>query len=56
MIFNLLVISFNFLNAQNIKGYWLGSLNVQGSKLHLIFHITEANNMDSPDQGAKVFQ
>jgi len=47
---------FNF--AQNVTGDWFGTLGVQGSKLRIVFHITENEGkfnatMDSPDQGAK---
>ena len=35
-------------------GTWSGKLDVQGSKLSLVFHLDEENpTMDSPDQGAK---
>lgn len=45
------------LYAQKISGDWYGTLNIQGSKLHLVFHITKtgetyASTMDSPDQNA----
>lgn len=44
--------------AQNITGQWTGTLNVQGTKLRLIFNIVETDNklsstIDSPDQAAK---
>ena len=36
------------------SGTWSGKLDVQGSKLSLVFHLDEeAPSMDSPDQGAK---
>ena len=39
-------------HAQN--GTWSGKLDVQGTKLSLVFHLDEdAPAMDSPDQGAK---
>ena len=35
-------------------GTWSGKLDVQGTKLSLVFHLDEDNpTMDSPDQGAK---
>lgn len=35
-------------------GTWSGKLDVQGTKLSLVFHLDEENpTMDSPDQGAK---
>ena len=41
-----------FSHAQT--GTWSGKLDVQGSKLSLVFHLDEGNpTMDSPDQGAK---
>ena len=39
-------------NAQT--GTWSGKLDVQGTKLSLVFHLDEENpTADSPDQGAK---
>ena len=41
-----------FSHAQT--GTWSGKLDVQGSKLSLVFHLDEENpTVDSPDQGAK---
>jgi len=59
------LLSFLFLSlssilfAQDISGSWTGIINVQGSKLPLIFHFTKVDQgytatMDSPNQGAKV--
>lgn len=44
-------------SAEDITGSWKGTLNVQGTKLHLVFNIEKNDNgysgtMDSPDQGA----
>jgi len=44
--------------SQDITGKWNGLLNVQGSKINLIFTISKTDTgysatMDSPDQGAK---
>lgn len=44
--------------AQSITGDWYGSLNVQSTKLPIVFHITKGGDgytttMDSPAQGAK---
>jgi hypothetical protein len=39
-------------NAQT--GTWSGKLDVQGTKLSLVFHLEDENpTMDSPDQGVK---
>ena len=43
--------------AQTIVGDWQGTLEVQGTSLRIIFHITESDGaltatLDSPDQGA----
>ena len=39
-------------NAQT--GTWSGKLDVQGTKLSLVFHLDDDNpTMDSPDQGVK---
>ncbi|AXT18460.1 hypothetical protein D7030_07595 [Flavobacteriaceae bacterium AU392] len=45
------------INAQDIKGSWKGTLNVQGTELPILFHISEkegvyTTTMDSPSQGA----
>jgi pimeloyl-ACP methyl ester carboxylesterase len=44
--------------AQNIPGDWYGAIHIQGTTLHLVFHITKsggayATTFDSPDQGAR---
>ena len=58
---NLLIFLFAIIitsaNAQTIEGDWKGALEVQGSKLSILFHITKdgdkwTSTMDSPDQGA----
>ena len=46
------------VNAQDIAGPWGGTLNIQGVKLRLVFHVSRSGDswtttMDSPDQGAK---
>lgn len=46
------------LLAQEPIGTWYGTLNIQGTSLPLVFHITKtgseyATTMDSPQQGAK---
>ncbi len=48
----------NTITAQPIIGTWNGLLQVQGTNLRVVFHITStptglATTMDSPDQGAK---
>ncbi|NAS29385.1 alpha/beta fold hydrolase [Flavobacteriaceae bacterium R38] len=45
------------LSAQTVEGDWKGTLEVQGTKLTINFHISKTDNgytstMDSPDQGA----
>lgn len=48
----MLVISSAIAAAQT--GIWSGKLEVQGTKLSLVFHLDDDNpTMDSPDQGAK---
>lgn len=44
--------------GQEINGSWLGTLDVQGVKLRLVFNVEQkdgqpVSTMDSPDQGAK---
>jgi pimeloyl-ACP methyl ester carboxylesterase len=46
------------LPAQDIAGTWSGALNVQGTRLRMVFHIDQTDSglvstLDSPDQGAK---
>ena len=53
----LLVFSLTSLSAQDINGDWFGTLNVQGFKLPLVFHIKTTDTattvkMDSPSQKA----
>lgn len=53
----ILVFSMTVINAQDITGAWKGALDVQGTKIALIFHLQNNGNgvtatMDSPDQGA----
>ena len=57
-LFSIIIFLFSIMitNAQ-IKGDWKGVLNVQGTNMNLIFHITEINGaysatMDVPMQGA----
>ncbi len=43
--------------AQSVEGAWYGALLVQGTPIHLVFHITKSGEgytttLDSPDQGA----
>ncbi|MBE6334473.1 MAG: alpha/beta hydrolase [Bacteroidales bacterium] len=52
IITTILFCAIMYANAQT--GTWSGKLEVQGTKLALIFHLDEDNpTMDSPDQGAK---
>ena len=44
--------------AQELNGNWSGTLNIQGTRLRVVFNISEDENgysctMDSPDQGVK---
>ena len=50
---SILLLSFaHFSMAQT--GTWSGKLDIQGTKLTLVFHLDDQNpTMDSPDQGAK---
>ncbi|WP_235297517.1 alpha/beta hydrolase family protein [Portibacter marinus] len=53
----LLIIAVLGLRAQSIVGDWEGDLEVQGTTLKIIFHITEedgiyVSTLDSPNQGA----
>ncbi len=46
------------ISGQEITGTWNGALDIQGTKLRIVFHIEQSENglqskMDSPDQGAK---
>ncbi|MBQ5718033.1 MAG: alpha/beta hydrolase, partial [Alistipes sp.] len=57
----LLLLLFSFLTlsaAAQTTETWSGVLNVQGTRLRLVFHLTQTADgwqatMDSPDQGAK---
>ena len=51
-LFAAIMLSVFQANAQT--GTWSGKLDVQGTKLSLVFHLDGDNpTMDSPDQGAK---
>ncbi len=56
MISFVLVMSFLFVNGQNISGKWNGSLNLRGKQLKIAFNISKTLNgdykstMDSPNQ------
>ena len=50
----MMILSLSTLLAAGQTGTWSGKLDVQGSKLSLVFHLDGENpTMDSPDQGAK---
>ncbi len=56
-IFAVILLTTMILKAQNILGDWKGTLEVQGMKMEMIFHISEDNGayattMDIPMQGA----
>lgn len=58
IIFAIGILISNMLFGQNITGQWNGILNVQGTKLRIVFNISKtdtglSSTMDSPDQGAK---
>jgi len=63
LVFALSVIFATKTFSQNnaLKGRWLGTLNISGIELHLVFNVTEKAGkynvtMDSPDQGIKGIQ
>ena len=47
-----LLLSFAFLSKAQ-TGTWSGQIEVQGTKLTLVFHLDDEPSMDSPDQGAQ---
>ncbi|GAB2702866.1 alpha/beta fold hydrolase [Mucilaginibacter koreensis] len=52
LLFNIL-----YTKAQSVEGAWYGTLAVQGTNIHLVFHISKTGDIytstfDSPDQGA----
>ncbi|OOV28672.1 hypothetical protein BXU11_01600 [Flavobacterium sp. LM5] len=56
-ILSILLLSIQFIFAQEITGSWQGELDVQGMKLPLVFHIKKEgekliSTLDSPKQGA----
>lgn len=52
-IITVLLLSSAYLSIAQ-TGTWSGKLDVQGTKLSLVFHLDDQNpTMDSPDQGAK---
>lgn len=56
-ILSILLLSIQFIFAQEITGSWKGELDVQGMKLPLVFHIKNEgekliSTLDSPKQGA----
>ncbi|WP_300978632.1 alpha/beta hydrolase [Flavobacterium sp.] len=56
-ILSILLLSIQFIFAQEITGSWQGELDVQGMKLPLVFHIKKdgeklISTLDSPKQGA----
>lgn len=58
LILIVLLATIHSIFAQTIEGSWKGELDVQGTKLPLIFHIQKdtngyKSNFDSPMQGAK---
>ena len=53
-----MLLSIYSTQAQNLSGYWLGTLSVQGQSMRIAFNITKTGDtytttMDSPDQKAK---
>lgn len=53
-----LILKASLLSAQDITGQWNGALDIQGTQLRLVVHITQTDGtyeakLDSPDQGAK---
>ncbi len=52
-----LCLFFQMIQAQDLTGSWHGALDIQGTKLKIVFHIEKTadgytTKMDSPDQGA----
>lgn len=57
LLFSIFALFTSITIGQNIDGDWQGSLNISGTELPLIFHITTEESkltatMDSPAQGA----
>ncbi|MCH5715095.1 TolB-like translocation protein [Niabella hibiscisoli] len=57
LTFIVCIISMTLIKAQDIAGSWKGTLEVQGTKIPLVFHIKKDSDkwvttMDSPAQGA----
>jgi len=55
-ILYILLLTMNFIQAQEITGDWYGNLKIQGTELPLVFHLqkndsTYLSTMDSPKQG-----
>lgn len=59
VLFTLCILISGFtIQAQELSGYWLGTLHVQGQKMRIAFNISKdketfKTTMDSPDQKAK---
>ncbi|MBZ9632225.1 alpha/beta fold hydrolase [Salegentibacter sp. LM13S] len=56
-LFTVLILFFNLVQSQEIKGDWYGNLKVSGTEIPLIFHIDRSDagfssTLDSPKQGA----
>ena len=54
----LMAFAISSFSQRSIEGNWLGTLNVGGGGLRIVFHIAKngsgyTSKMDSPDQGAK---
>lgn len=52
------ILSIYSVQAQELSGYWLGAIDIQGQKLRIAFNISKEGDvykttMDSPDQKAK---
>jgi pimeloyl-ACP methyl ester carboxylesterase len=57
LLLSLLLLS-TLINAQDLTGSWSGTLQIQGTTLHVVFNISAAGSgytstMDSPDQGVR---
>lgn len=57
LTFIVCIVSMTLIKAQDIAGSWKGTLEVQGTKIPLVFHIKKDSDkwittMDSPAQGA----
>ena len=54
IVITIIILFYAILNANAQTGTWSGKLDVQGTKLSLVFNLDgDKPTMDSPDQGVK---